>query len=112
MTSSQLILSSQYQGPSEYPDPMLGVENLTVRYGAHTALEGATVRFAPGTFSAVIGPNGAGKSTLLKTLVGLTTPSSGEVTFSGAAVPGTTWPTCPSSRRWTGVFRSPCGTWR
>ena len=24
---------------------MLGVENLTVRYGSHTALEGATVRF-------------------------------------------------------------------
>ncbi|WP_102127518.1 metal ABC transporter ATP-binding protein [Deinococcus planocerae] len=60
---------------------MLGVENLTVRYGSHTALEGATVRFAPGSFTAVIGPNGAGKSTLLKTVVGLNVPSSGRVSF-------------------------------
>ncbi|GMA16797.1 manganese/iron transport system ATP-binding protein [Deinococcus metallilatus] len=62
--------------------PMLGVENLTVRYGAQTALEDATVRFLPGTFSAIIGPNGAGKSTLLKTLVGLTPPSAGKVVFT------------------------------
>ncbi|MBB5235331.1 metal ABC transporter ATP-binding protein [Deinococcus budaensis] len=60
---------------------MLGVEGLTVRYGAHTALEDATVRFAPGSFSAVIGPNGAGKSTLLKTVVGLSAPAAGRVTF-------------------------------
>ncbi|WP_216323489.1 metal ABC transporter ATP-binding protein [Deinococcus aestuarii] len=61
---------------------MLAVENLTVRYGAHTALEGATVQFAPGSFTAVIGPNGAGKSTLLKTVVGLNVPSAGRVTFT------------------------------
>ncbi|EYB68798.1 ABC transporter [Deinococcus phoenicis] len=61
---------------------MLGVENLTVRYGTHLALEDATVQFAPGTFSAVIGPNGAGKSTLLKTLVGLNAPTAGEVVFT------------------------------
>ncbi|BDP41150.1 manganese ABC transporter ATP-binding protein [Deinococcus aetherius] len=59
------------------------MENLTVRYGAHTALEGATVRFAPGSFTAVIGPNGAGKSTLLKTVVGLNVPFAGRVTFAG-----------------------------
>ena len=50
---------------------MLGVENLTVRYGHHTALEDVTVSFDAGQFSAIIGPNGAGKSTLLKTMVGL-----------------------------------------
>ncbi|WP_034388303.1 metal ABC transporter ATP-binding protein [Deinococcus sp. YIM 77859] len=60
---------------------MLGVENLTVRYGTHTALENATVQFAPSTLSAVIGPNGAGKSTLLKTVVGLTPPTAGRITF-------------------------------
>ena len=60
---------------------MLGVDNLTVRYGTHTALEGATVRFEAGQFSAVIGPNGAGKSTLLKTVVGLSAPAAGRVTF-------------------------------
>ena len=74
---------SQYHLTARYARRMLGVENLTVRYGTHTALEDATVHFAPGTFSAVIGPNGAGKSTLLKTLVGLTPPTDGEVLYTG-----------------------------
>ncbi|WP_221088960.1 metal ABC transporter ATP-binding protein [Deinococcus aquaedulcis] len=60
---------------------MLGVENLTVTYGAHTALERASVRFEAGSFSAVIGPNGAGKSTLLKTLVGILPDPQGAVRF-------------------------------
>ncbi|PTA67346.1 metal ABC transporter ATP-binding protein [Deinococcus arcticus] len=60
---------------------MLGVENLTVAYGAHTALERASVRFEAGAFSAVIGPNGAGKSTLLKTLVGILPDPEGAVRF-------------------------------
>ncbi|GGK12472.1 manganese ABC transporter ATP-binding protein [Deinococcus malanensis] len=60
---------------------MLGVQNLTVRYGTHVALQDATVRFEAGSFSAIIGPNGAGKSTLLKTLVGLLPDTDGRVTF-------------------------------
>ncbi|MDL2343193.1 metal ABC transporter ATP-binding protein [Deinococcus sp. MIMF12] len=66
---------------------MLGVENLTVRYGAHTALEGATVRFEAGQFSAVIGPNGAGKSTLLKVLAGLLPDPQGCVRFDPGHTP-------------------------
>ncbi|ACO45577.1 metal ABC transporter ATP-binding protein [Deinococcus deserti] len=60
---------------------MLGVQNLTVRYGSHVALQDATVRFEAGSFSAIIGPNGAGKSTLLKTLVGLLPGTEGRVAF-------------------------------
>lgn len=60
---------------------MLGVQNLTVRYGTHVALEDATVRFEAGVFSAIIGPNGAGKSTLLRTLVGLLPDPGGQVRF-------------------------------
>lgn len=60
---------------------MLGVENLTVKYGPQTALEHASVRFEAGSFSAIIGPNGAGKSTLLKTLVGLLPDPEGAVRF-------------------------------
>ncbi|GBF04158.1 ABC-type Mn2+ transport system, ATPase component, mntA [Deinococcus aerius] len=71
---------------------MLGVENLTVRYGTQVALEDATVRFEAGTFSAVIGPNGAGKSTLLKTLVGLLPDPAGRVRFD----PGHTAQNCVS----------------
>ncbi|MFC4639713.1 metal ABC transporter ATP-binding protein [Deinococcus hohokamensis] len=60
---------------------MLGVQNLTVRYGTHVALQDATVRFEAGVFSAIIGPNGAGKSTLLRTLVGLLPDPEGRVRF-------------------------------
>ncbi|WP_425148471.1 metal ABC transporter ATP-binding protein [Deinococcus sp.] len=61
----------------------MAAENLTVRYGAQVALEGASARFVSGQFSAVIGPNGAGKSTLLKALLGLVELSAGAVRTSG-----------------------------
>jgi putative ABC transport system ATP-binding protein len=48
-----------------------------------TALDGLTVAFAPGTFTAVMGPSGSGKSTLLHCAAGLERPAEGTVTVSG-----------------------------
>ncbi|MFC6592275.1 metal ABC transporter ATP-binding protein [Deinococcus lacus] len=69
--------------PECYAPDALQVQNLTVRYGQHTALEEANVTFHLGELSAIIGPNGAGKSTLLKAILGLTPDVHGEVTFGG-----------------------------
>ncbi len=44
-------------------------------------LRGVSVKFAPGSFSALIGPSGAGKSTLLHILGGLDAPDEGQVNF-------------------------------
>ena len=62
---------------------ILDVFELTVKYGAVTALHGASFRVASGEVVALIGANGAGKSTVLNTLSGLLRPASGSATFDG-----------------------------
>src|SRR4051794_31190223 len=43
------------------------------------ALDGVTVGFARGRFTAIMGPSGSGKSTLMHCLAGLDTASAGRV---------------------------------
>lgn len=62
---------------------MLEVENLVVRYGQATALDGVSLRLGPGQMVALIGPNGAGKTTLLNTVCGLLEPASGSYRLRG-----------------------------
>ncbi len=63
--------------------PLLAVEDLDVRYGAVTALRGASLIVLPGQLVAVIGNNGAGKTSLMRGLTGLVRPSAGRVRFKG-----------------------------
>jgi ABC-2 type transport system ATP-binding protein len=56
---------------------MIRIEQLTKRYGAHTAVDSLSFTVAPGTVTGFLGPNGAGKSTTMRMLVGLTPPTSG-----------------------------------
>jgi branched-chain amino acid transport system ATP-binding protein len=50
---------------------MLELNNVTVRYGQHRALEDASVNVAKGEIVVILGANGAGKSTLLKAASGI-----------------------------------------
>lgn len=52
------------------------ISNLTVRYGAKTAVNDLSVEIPEGCVG-LLGPNGAGKTTLIKTLLGFVQPSSG-----------------------------------
>jgi ATP-binding cassette subfamily F protein 3 len=58
---------------------MITINNVTVRLGGHTILDGATAAVAPGTHVGLIGRNGAGKSTLMKVLIGELDPDDGAV---------------------------------
>ncbi|HVQ96534.1 MAG TPA: ABC transporter ATP-binding protein [Mycobacteriales bacterium] len=58
------------------------------RAAAVRALDGVTIAFGSGTFTAVMGPSGSGKSTLLQCAAGLDKPTSGEVFLAGQSLRG------------------------
>jgi ABC-2 type transport system ATP-binding protein len=55
------------------------MRDLTVRFGAHVALDHVSIETPPGRVTAIVGGDGAGKTTLLRCLVGVARPTSGEV---------------------------------
>jgi branched-chain amino acid transport system ATP-binding protein len=62
---------------------MLEISELSVSYGAISALRGVSLRVGKGTIVTLIGGNGAGKTTTLRTVSGLLRPTSGSVRFMG-----------------------------
>ena len=59
------------------------VDQLTMRYGDVTAVDGISFTVAPGEFFGLLGPNGAGKTTTLETIEGLRSPTNGRVSVAG-----------------------------
>ncbi|MEU4394536.1 ABC transporter ATP-binding protein [Kribbella sp. NPDC023855] len=55
---------------------------------AVTALDGVSISFARGTFTAVMGPSGSGKSTFLHCAAGLDRPTSGTVAIDDVPLAG------------------------
>ena len=64
----------------------LSLQSIVKRFGAVTALEGASLTVARGTVHALVGENGAGKTTLMRIAYGLARPDSGIVTIDGHEV--------------------------
>ena len=59
--------------------PPIELRGVRKRYGSLLAVDGVDLTVEPGTFHCLVGPNGSGKTTLLRMLLGLTSPSAGEV---------------------------------
>src|SRR5829696_9656045 len=65
---------------------LLEVEQLHAGYGRTPALFGVELSVAAGEIVALLGRNGVGKTTTLRSIMGLTTRSSGRVTFDGRSI--------------------------
>jgi ABC-type glutathione transport system ATPase component len=76
------------------PDPLLEIEDLTVRFGGGRrlvtkrpvleAVRGVDLSVTSGEAFAIVGESGAGKSTVARCVVGLQRPTRGEIRFRGA----------------------------
>lgn len=67
---------------------MLAVQDLEARRGRRVLFSGLGFSAGPGQLLRVTGANGAGKTTLLRMLVGLSTPTAGQVLWRGAPLAG------------------------
>ncbi len=67
---------------------VLEVEDIHTFIGQFHILEGVSVEVPEGSITVLLGRNGAGKTTTLKSILGLTPPSRGTVTFDGTEIQG------------------------
>ena len=62
---------------------LIQLENVTLSYDGHIAVQNASFTVQSGDYIAVVGENGSGKSTLIKAMAGLIRPSGGTLLRSG-----------------------------
>ena len=65
----------------------MSCRDITVKYGAVTAVSDVSIDFTPGLIHAVVGQNGAGKTTFARVAAGLVRPEQGSVAVSGRELP-------------------------
>lgn len=61
----------------------LMVEDVYTAYDKADVLEGVSLSAKPGQITCLLGSNGSGKSTLVRSILGLTPPRSGRISFNG-----------------------------
>jgi ABC-2 type transport system ATP-binding protein len=65
------------------PPAPLAVDDLTVRFGSVTAVDGVRFGVSQGQIVGLVGPNGCGKTTTLRVVMGLLEPDRGLVRIAG-----------------------------
>ena len=62
---------------------MIQTKSLVKKYGDFTAVDGINLTIEPGEIYGFLGPNGAGKTSTIMMLLGLSKPTSGEISLFG-----------------------------
>ncbi|MAF12007.1 ABC transporter ATP-binding protein [Candidatus Poribacteria bacterium] len=79
-----MSLTRSVPAGTSVPDtPAISVELLTKRFGDLTAVNGVSFSASKGEILGLLGPNGAGKTTTIQLMLGLTTPTYGDITILG-----------------------------
>lgn len=69
-------------------EPILKFDNVTTHYGPILMLKNINIEIRPGEIVCLLGGNASGKTTTLKTILGMITPTEGEVILDGEVVSG------------------------
>lgn len=69
-------------------NPLLEVNELTLRFGGATTLDGVSFDVRAGELFAIIGPNGAGKTSTFNCISGVYRPQEGEINLAGESLLG------------------------
>lgn len=67
---------------------MLSVEEIDTYYGESHVLHGVSLELDEGEVVALLGRNGAGKTTTMRSIMGVTPPQDGTITFRGEDIVG------------------------
>ncbi|MCP2169104.1 ABC transporter ATP-binding protein [Goodfellowiella coeruleoviolacea] len=93
-----MVLLRDEQGTA--PRDVVALAEVSKVHGGRVrALDGVSVAFTRGTFTAVMGPSGSGKSTLLHCAAGLDRPTSGRVLLAGQDIGALREPRLTAVRR-------------
>lgn len=67
--------------------PIIEIKNLSAGYDGRTVLRDINLPVYEHDFLGIIGPNGGGKTTLIKCILGLLSPTKGEIIYNGKQTP-------------------------
>lgn len=71
---------------------MIELRGVSKTFGSDHVIATLDWRLSPGKSHVLIGPSGCGKSTLLRMMIGLVTPTTGEILFDERVVAANEWP--------------------
>ncbi len=69
-------------------EPLLEVDDITLRFGGVTAIDGVSFHVNDGELFSIIGPNGAGKTSIFNTLSQVYRPQEGDIRWQGTSIMG------------------------